>query len=109
MLDPQGKEEINALVDELHDKSNLTIISITHDMEEVLKSDQVLVLDKGEIRLHGSPKEVLKHAKTLQELQLDIPFVYKMQKELDRVGIKIDKQLDIEGVVEALWQLNSKI
>ncbi|MDQ0360029.1 energy-coupling factor transporter ATPase [Breznakia pachnodae] len=108
MLDPQGKEEINALVDELHEKSNLTIISITHDMEEVLKSDHVVVLDAGEVKMSGSPKEILNRSEELIELQLDIPFIYKMQSELENVGIKIEKQLDIEGVVSELCQLNSK-
>ncbi|MDF9825138.1 energy-coupling factor transport system ATP-binding protein [Breznakia sp. PF5-3] len=108
MLDPQGKVEINALVNELHEKSNLTIISITHDMEEVLRSDHVLVMDNGEVKISGTPEEVLSNEKELIDLKLDLPFVYKMQKELYNVGFEFEKQLELEGVVESLCQLNLK-
>ena len=65
MLDPQGKAEINALIQDIHAKSNLTIISITHDIEEVAHSDHVIVLDQGNIVLDGTPEEVLFHEQGL--------------------------------------------
>ena len=61
MLDPQGKAEINALIQDIHAQSNLTIISITHDIEEVAHSDHVFVLDGVHLVLDGSPDEVLFH------------------------------------------------
>lgn len=108
MLDPQGRGEINALVSELHKKTNLTIISITHDMEEILHSDQVIVLDNGEVKMAGTPQEVLSNEEELVSLKLDMPFVYKVQKELADVGIKIDRKMELEGVVDILCQLNLK-
>ena len=108
MLDPKGKEEINALVNELHESKEFTIISITHDIEEVAKSDQVIVLDKGEVKLSGTPKEVLSHEDELIDLKLDIPFTYKVANALKSKGITINKTLDMEGVVEDLCRLNTK-
>lgn len=107
MLDPQGKAEINDLVKELHEQSNLTIVSITHDMEEILQSDQVIVLDNGSVALAGTPQEVLGNEDALVKLKLALPFVYKVQNKLAKTGITIDEQVDLEGVVEALCQLNS--
>lgn len=107
MLDPQGKKEINDLVKELHEKTNLTIISITHDMEEVLESDQVIVLDQGEIKLIGEPFEIMKQEAFLVDLKLDIPFVYKVKDALKDVGINIEDTKNLEGVVNQLCQLKS--
>jgi energy-coupling factor transport system ATP-binding protein len=78
MLDPKGKEEVNALVDEIHREHNMTIISITHDIEEVVKSDYVFVMNEGEFVMQGKPQDVLLHAKTLIDIDLDVPFTVKM-------------------------------
>ncbi len=107
MLDPKGKAEINELIQELHEKTNLTIVSITHDMEEVTKSDHVIVMDEGTIKLEGKPSEILIQEKALVDSKLDVPFAMKLQKALDKEGIHIEKQITIEGVVEALCQLHS--
>lgn len=107
MLDPKGKEEINALIQQLHEKSNLTIVSITHDMEEVTKSDHVIVMDEGKIKLEGKPSEILTQEKALIALKLDVPFAMKLQKALAKEGIEVEKQITIEGIVDALCQLHS--
>lgn len=107
MLDPKGKEEINALIQSLHKKTNLTIVSITHDMEEVTKSDHVIVMDEGKIKLQGKPEKVLIKERTLVNSKLDVPFAMKLTKALKKEGVVIDKQITIEGVVEALCQLHS--
>lgn len=108
MLDPKGKKEINELIKELHKKSNLTIISITHDIEEVTKSDHVIVLNDGEVLMQGKPKLVLGKEKDLLEANLDIPFALKLIKQLKSDGIKVKKDITIEGVVKQLCQLHSK-
>lgn len=105
MLDPKGKREINNLVDELHQDTNMTIISITHDIEEVSKSDQVIVLDQGNIRMAGIPEEILKHEKELIDMQLDVPFAYKMKSALKRQGITINDGISLEGMAEELCRL----
>lgn len=104
MLDPKGKVEINELIEQLHKKTNLTIVSITHDMEEVTKSDHVIVLDDGKVKMHGKPSEVLLNEEDLIASKLDVPFALKLQKELANAGIKINKQITIEGIVDELCQ-----
>ena len=106
MLDPQGKQEINALIQEIHEKSNMTIISITHDIEEVANSDYVIVMDKGNIVMEGTPDTVLLHEDELIKLQLDIPFSLKLIHHLTKEGIQISPQVDIRKVVDTLCQLN---
>lgn len=108
MLDPKGKREINALIDELHEKTNLTILSITHDIEEVTKSDHVIVLNDGKIIMQGKPKEVLMQEDKLIKASLDIPFVLKLTNALSKVGVKVEKDITMEGMVEKLCQLRSK-
>lgn len=108
MLDPQGKAEINGLIQDIHEKSNLTIISITHDIEEVAHSDHVIVLDQGKIVLEGKPDEVLRYEKELLDLQLDIPFALKFTHALARAGIQIEACTTMEKVVEEVCQLRLK-
>lgn len=107
MLDPKGKVEINELIEQLHKKTNLTIVSITHDMEEVTKSDHVVVLDDGKVKMQGKPSEVLLKEDELVASKLDIPFALKLQKELGNAGIEVKKQITIEGIVDELCQLHS--
>lgn len=108
MLDPKGKNEINKLIQELHEKSNLTIISITHDMEEVKNADQVIVMNDGNVAMMGKPKDILVKEKEMKDANLDVPFALKLHKELENVGIKIEKDITIEGIVSKLCQLRSK-
>lgn len=107
MLDPKGKMEINELIQQLHKKTNLTILSITHDMEEVTKSDHVIVLDDGKVKMQGKPEEVLLKEEDLIASKLDVPFALKLQKELANAGITVEKQITIEGIVDELCQLHS--
>jgi len=100
MLDPTGKREINALIKELHKDKRLTVISITHDIEEVAQSDNVIVVNKGQIALVGTPKEVFRNEKLMESMQLDIPFVYKVRNALKKKGIRISDELDMERVAE---------
>ena len=108
MLDPSGKAEINKVINELHQKYDITLISITHDMEEVAKSDYVIVLDKGEILFEGKPKDVLLNELELIDIKLDIPFGLKLSNELIQNGINVNKNMDIERIVEEVCQLSSK-
>ena len=104
MLDPKGKAEINGLIRELNESKKMTIISITHDIEEVVHSDYVLVFDKGRVVLQGKPEDVLKHEKELIDLRLDIPFASKVSNELIKKGLKINKSITLEGLVNELCQ-----
>ena len=109
MLDPLGKKEINELIKKIHDEKQLTIISITHDIEEVVHSDQVIVLDEGKVVLNGTPEEVLQQEELLVKLQLDVPFAYKLSKSLQKQGLRVKSHIDMEGLVDELCQLHSKM
>ncbi len=109
MLDPQGKADINELIQEIHKESNITIISITHDIEEVSKSDHVIVMNDGHIVMNGKPEEILLREKELVKLHLDIPFALKFTNALKKENIHIDSCTTLERVVEELCQLRSKM
>ncbi|WP_303017253.1 energy-coupling factor transporter ATPase [Holdemania massiliensis] len=108
MLDPQGKDEINRVIRQLHAQTQLTIISITHDIEEVAKCDHVLVMDQGEIKMEGTPEEILLRDKELIQLHLDIPFSIKLQQQLKKNGLTIKPEITIEGLVNQLCQFDLK-
>ena len=109
MLDPQGKDEIKKVIMNLHKEKDLTILSITHDIDEVSKSDTVLVLDDGELVLQGTPAEIFRDEKKLLETNLDVPYSLKLAKELRKRGIKVGDHISMEGLVEELCQLRSKM
>lgn len=107
MLDPQGKNEINEVIRDLHRKTKMTLVSITHDIEEVTKSDTVIVMNHGEVVMTGKPEDVMIKEKQLYQSNLDLPFSLKMVKELEKNKIKLNKSVTLEGVVDELCQLNS--
>ncbi len=102
MLDPKGRKEVNELVHELHTKNNMTILSITHDIEEVLMSDYVFVMSEGKLVMQGAPQEILDRADELIELQLDIPFTVKFFNALKEEGIDIEEKFDLKEMVASL-------
>lgn len=107
MLDPQGKAEINALIHEIHEQNHLTVLSITHDIEEVAGSDHVLVFDQGHKIMDGKPADILKRKKELIDLKLDIPYALKFVHALQDEGVDIDEVITMERLVDELCQLKS--
>ena len=105
MLDPQGKAEINALIHNIHRETNMTIVSITHDIEEMASSDHVIVMGKGNVVMDGTPDMILKREKELIDLQLDIPFSLKFINEMKKYDIHLKEEIKMEKVVDALCQL----
>lgn len=108
MLDPKGKKEINALVHQLNKDKNITILSITHDIEEAALSDYVILLSDGKVIDQGKPDEVLMKQKQLEELSLDVPFAYKISHGLKKQGIQINEYINQEKLVKELCQLHLK-
>lgn len=108
MLDPKGRKEVNDLVHELHANRDMTILSITHDIEEVTKSDYIIVMNQGKVFMQGKPESVLLNIDSLIEIGLDIPFEVKFYLEMKAQGIDLKTPFNIEGMVDTLWQLNSK-
>ena len=105
MLDPQGKASINQEINHLHQSRDITILSITHDMEEVAQSEHVIVLNQGKIEMEGTPKEIFAHPDLLKNMQLDIPFALKISKELKKRGIFKENVCRLDEVVEKLCRL----
>ena len=105
MLDPQGKAEINALVKKIHEETGITIISITHDIEEMVSSDHVIVMKEGHVVMVGTPSEVLNNEEELVQMQLDIPFSLKFVNEMKKHGISLKREIRMEKVVDELCRL----
>ena len=103
MLDPKGKSTVRKVIDRIHkENKELTIISITHDIDEALLSDKVLILSKGKLVKEGKPQDILRDESALLEVKLDMPFVYKLEKELKEIGINSNAE-NIDQLVEDIW------
>ena len=109
MLDPRGRKEINELIRELKEDKEMTIISITHDIEEAKNADRILLLNKGEIVGDDQPKTLLMNEKLLQDLHLDTPFALKVSRKLKAQSIQINETLNVEELEKQLCQLHAKI
>ena len=103
MLDPKGKSTVRKYLDRIHKENpDLTIISITHDVDEALLADQVFILSKGKLVKNGKPQDILRDEQALLDLKLDMPFIYRVEKKLSEACI--DSQAEtIEQLVEDLW------
>ena len=103
MLDPHGRKDVIRAARALNDVENVTIILITHYMEEVIYADKVYVMDKGKVVLQGTPREVFSHVEKLKELRLDVPQVTLLAHELKKRGLQLpDGILTIDELTEAL-------
>ena len=105
MLDPNGRKEVIRAVRALNMVENITVLLITHYMEEVVHADKVIVMDEGKIVMQGTPKEIFSHVEELQALRLDVPQVTLLAHELKKKGIPLsDGILTIEELVNELCQ-----
>ncbi|MBO4987471.1 MAG: energy-coupling factor transporter ATPase [Lachnospiraceae bacterium] len=106
MLDPKGRKEVIRAVRALNDVEKVTVILITHYMEEAIYSDRIFVMDKGSIVMQGTPKQVFSQVEQLKELRLDVPQATLLAYELQKAGVNLeDGILSKEGLVEALCRL----
>lgn len=109
MLDPNGRKEVLKAVRELNQKENVTVILITHYMEEVVFADDVYVMDSGNIVMHGTPREIFSRVDELKKYRLDVPQVTLLAYELRKHGLDIPEGiLTIDELVEALQKNTSK-
>lgn len=107
MLDPNGRKEVLRTVKELRKRKHVTVILITHYMEEVIDADQVYVMDQGHIVMHGNPREIFSRVEELKYYKLDVPQVTMLAEELKKRGLKLpDGILRTEELVEALCRLS---
>jgi energy-coupling factor transporter ATPase len=108
MLDPEGRKEIIQTVRALNKKHHLTVISITHDLEEAIHSDRLLVMNEGQMIREGKPRDLFKSTDLLRKVGLDLPFTVKMRNELRAKGVPLsDTALFQEELVDELWTLHS--
>ena len=106
MLDPNGRKEVIRAVEKLRKEKNVTVILITHYMEEVIDADQVFVMDDGHIVMHGTPREIFSRMDELQAYRMDVPQVTMLAEELRKRGLDLPKGiLRREELVEALCRL----
>lgn len=103
MLDPNGRKEVIDTVRELNKTEHVTVILITHYMEEVVVADKVYVMDKGHIVMRGTPRQIFSRVEELKKLRLDVPQVTELAWELKQAGVDLpDGILTIDELVEAL-------
>ncbi len=103
MLDPHGRQEVIATVERLNREQNITVILITHHMAEAIRADRVIVMDKGEILLDGTPKEVFVHVERLKSAGLDVPVTTQIISQLNRAGARLPlEKLSVEECAQTL-------
>ena len=103
MLDPNGRGEVVRAVRALNDVEGITVVLITHYMEEIIHADKVFVMDQGKIAMQGTPREIFSQVEKLKELRLDVPQVTLLAYELQKNGINLpDGILTIEELAQAL-------
>ena len=103
MLDPKGRKEVIRAVRALNDVEGITVILITHYMEEIIHADKVFVMDEGKIAMQGTPREIFSQVERLKELRLDVPQVTLLAYELSQRGMDLPKGiLTTEELIEAL-------
>ncbi len=106
MLDPNGRKEVIRAVETLRAEKNVTVILITHYMEEVIDADQVFVMDGGHIVMHGTPREIFSRVDELKSYRMDVPQVTMLAEELRKRGLDLPRGiLRREELVEALCRL----
>lgn len=108
MLDPQGRENITSLIKELKTDGDKTIISITHDINEAMLADRVILMKEGKVVSSGKPDEILQDEPLLKDCGLDVPFTVKLSQKLKAYNLLDKLYVKQEDLVNSLWVLNSK-
>ena len=105
MLDPKGKKEILNLIDEIKKENpEMSILSITHHIDEAIRADEIIVLNKGKVVAQGTPNDILFDGKLLEDNSLLPPFIIQVLEEFKAKGIDIANVLTIDELVEKLWR-----
>lgn len=106
MLDPSGRKEVMSTIKRLNKEENISVIHITHFMEEAVDADRVIVMEKGKKILEGTPRQVFSKIDMLKNIGLDVPYMTELSKELNKEGLNIDSDiLTVDEMVMKLCQL----
>ncbi|MGI6733721.1 MAG: energy-coupling factor transporter ATPase [Anaerovoracaceae bacterium] len=109
MLDPHGRQEVMEIIQKLH-KEGITIVLITHFMEEAAMAERVIIMDRGKVMLDGNPRQVFSKVEEIRSMNLDVPFAVDLADRLRRRGIPVPPEIITdEEVVDFLCQYKSKI
>ena len=104
MLDPEGREEVISTIKKIKEESQLTVISITHDIDEAANANRILVMRQGELVREGTPKEIFSAGPELIDLGLDLPFPEKLKSALKERGVDVPSEyMTEERMVDWLW------
>ncbi|MBC1863853.1 energy-coupling factor ABC transporter ATP-binding protein [Listeria welshimeri] len=108
MLDPRGRAEVMETIRIMREQEDITVISITHDLDEVLFADRVIVMNNGEIHSEGTPQKIFQQADAMREIGLGVPFIIELQEKLVAGGFETESTVLSEGaLLDQLWKLNS--
>ena len=106
MLDPSGRKEVLKNIKEINKEYGITIVLITHYMDEAAQADRIVVMDEGKLILEGNPKDVFSQVELIKKIGLDVPQVTELSYELRKEGIDLDsKIINVDEMVDALCQL----
>lgn len=104
MLDPKGRSEVMSIISRLNEEG-ITVVLITHFMEEAAEADRVIIMDNGQVKLDGAPAEVFAHAEELRQMNLDVPMPVELARRLRARGISVpEKIINMEEMVGYLCQ-----
>ena len=105
MLDPEGRRHVLSLVKALNKEKNITILMVTHHMEEVILADRIIVMDQGKIVMDGKPKEIFSRVDEMKTLGLEVPYATELAWELKKEGVNLSDTITTkEELVEELCQ-----
>lgn len=108
MLDPRGRAEVMETIRIMREQEDITVISITHDLDEVLFADRVIVMNNGEVHSEGTPQEIFEQVDAMREIGLGVPFIIELQEKLVAGGFETGSTVLSEGaLLDQLWKLNS--
>lgn len=109
MLDPEGRQEVVETIKQIKEEENLTVISITHDIDEAANANRILLMKQGQLLKEGTPKEIFAYGHELIDMGLDLPFSEKLKIALVAKGYQLPEGYTTEeGMVDWLWTFNSK-
>ena len=110
MLDPSGRKEVMNTIKELNEKHGITVVLITHYMDEAAQADRIVVIDGGHVMMEGTPREIFPQVEHMKKIGLDVPQVTELAYELKMAGLNInEKILNVDEMVNELCQLKQKI
>lgn len=110
MLDPRGRQEIMKTVKDVQEEHQLGLITITHDLQEVVQAERVIVMNQGEIWRESAPRDIFSERDALQEIGLDLPFTALLANELKGFKLQVESEpMNHEELLEDLWILHSKM